>query len=96
VERIEAQRLLLLAIRRPDATTSVAMRIDDRDGDASRLVIRLRLRVRPTPAGLAYRLLMETGDFVMMRRMMHGIKRRAEMVNADRVSQLELADMPEA
>ena len=44
----------------------------------TRLVTRLRQRYRPTPAGLATMVLAEFGDFAMMRKMLLGIKSRAE------------------
>lgn len=44
----------------------------------TRLVTRLRQRYRPTPAGLLTVILAEFGDFAMMRKMLLGIKRRAE------------------
>jgi hypothetical protein len=44
----------------------------------TRLVTRLRQRYRPTPAGLLTVVLAEFGDFAMMRKMLLGIKSRAE------------------
>ena len=44
----------------------------------TRLVTRLRQRYRPTPAGLLTMILAEFGDFAMMRKMLLGIKSRAE------------------
>ena len=44
----------------------------------TRLVTRLRQRYRPTPAGLLTIILAEFGDFAMMRKMLLGIKNRAE------------------
>ncbi len=48
----------------------------------TRLVTRLRQRYRPTPAGLLTVLLAEFGDFAMMRKMLLGIKSRAEQAAA--------------
>ena len=39
---------------------------------------RLRQRYQPTPAGLLTMILAEFGDFAMMRKMLLGIKSRAE------------------
>ena len=39
---------------------------------------RLRQRYQPTPAGLLTMILAEFGDFAMMRKMLLGIKQRAE------------------
>ena len=44
----------------------------------TRLVTRLRQRYRPTPAGLLTVILAEFADFAMMRKMLLGIKSRAE------------------
>jgi hypothetical protein len=44
----------------------------------TRLVTRLRQRYRLTPAGLLTIILAEFGDFAMMRKMLLGIKARAE------------------
>jgi hypothetical protein len=44
----------------------------------TRLVTRLRQRYQPTPAGLLTIILAEFGDFAMMRKMLLGIKSRAE------------------
>ena len=44
----------------------------------TRLVTRLRQRYQPTPAGLMTIILAEFGDFAMMRKMLRGIKSRAE------------------
>jgi hypothetical protein len=46
--------------------------------DRTRLVTRLRQRYQPTPAGLLTIILAEFGDFAMMRKMLLGIKTRAE------------------
>ena len=44
----------------------------------TRLVTRLRQRYRPTPGGLLTAILAEFADFAMMRKMLLGIKSRAE------------------
>jgi hypothetical protein len=51
--------------------------------DRTRLVTRLRQRYRPTPAGLLTIILAEFGDFAMMRKMLLGIKARAEASPVD-------------
>ena len=45
----------------------------------TRLVTRLKIRYRATLSGLATIALIEVGDFPMMRKMLRGIKRRAEV-----------------
>ena len=52
----------------------------------TRLVTRLRQRYHPTPAGLLTIILAEFGDFAMMRKMLLGIKSRAETGPVDRNS----------
>ena len=52
----------------------------------TRLVTRLRQRYHPTPAGLLTIILAEFGDFAMMRKMLLGIKSRAETSPVDRNS----------
>jgi hypothetical protein len=50
--------------------------------DRTRLVTRLKQRYRPAPAALVSVILAEFGDFPMMRKMLLGIKRRAEGMSA--------------
>jgi hypothetical protein len=72
----DIQRPLRLVWSKPDSTWSWALR--PLPGGRTRLVTRLRQRYRLRPAGLVTVVLAEFGDFPMMRRMLHGIKRRAE------------------
>jgi hypothetical protein len=63
---------------KPDSTW--AWTLDRRPGDRTRLVVRLKQRYRwerPLSAALTM-VLMELGDFAMMRKMLLGIKARAE------------------
>lgn len=83
VERIDPYRCLVLAIRDPRAVTSFACALHPTGPRHTRMVFRLRVRSRWTPGGLAYLAAMDTGDFVMMRRMMRGIRRRAERPHRD-------------
>jgi hypothetical protein len=78
VERIDPGRWLVLAVRRPDVTTSVTFGLRPDGPDGCRLVCRLRVRVRATPGGLAYLAAMDPGDFVMIQATLRGIRRRAE------------------
>lgn len=67
---------------KPDSTWS--WRLTELPGGRTRLVTRVRARYdwsRPFDAVLGV-LLMELGDFAMMRRMLHGIKQRAESLNS--------------
>jgi hypothetical protein len=61
---------------KPDSTWSWTLRALP-DG-RTRLVTRLRQRYQPTPAAVVTVILAEFGDFPMMRKMLRGIKQRAE------------------
>ncbi len=78
VEQIEPQRHLVLSIHDSEAVTSFTCALRPAGADGTRMVFRTRLRTAPTPRGLGYLAAMDAGDFVMMRRMMYGIRRRAE------------------
>jgi hypothetical protein len=71
---------------KPDSTW--AWKLVPLEGGRTRLVARLKLRYAwetPTPAILSL-VLLEFGDFPMMRRVMRGIKARAERLNAQRLA----------
>lgn len=65
-----------LAWSKPDSTWSWLL--VPRPGDGTRLVTRLKTRYRPDRWLPITVLLMEVGDFPMMRRMLLGVKQRAE------------------
>jgi hypothetical protein len=77
VRAIDAERSLVLAIDAPKAAISTAMTLEPVEPAATRLVIRLRQRA-PTWRGWPFLAAMDAGDFVMMRRMLLGIRDRAE------------------
>jgi hypothetical protein len=72
----DAQPPVRLVWAKPDSTW--AWTLAPFPPDRTRLVTRLRQRYRPTPAGLLTVILAEFGDFAMMRKMLLGIKTRAE------------------
>lgn len=77
VERMAPERHLVMAIRRRTGTVTCAIVLDGvREG--TRLIIRLRVHVRPTVRGLAFLVAMDVGDWVMMRRQLLGIRERVE------------------
>lgn len=82
VEAIDPERSLVLSIRSVEAVTSAAILLEPTIDGRTRLVLRVRLRARRTPRGLGYRALMEVGHVVMTRRMLSGIKARAERLAA--------------
>jgi hypothetical protein len=67
---------VLLVWAKPDSTW--AWTLTPLGPGRTRLVTRLRQRYRPNPAGLLTIILAEFGDFAMMRKMLLGIKTRAE------------------
>jgi hypothetical protein len=71
-----SQRPTQLAWVKRDATWS--WQLTELPDGGTRLVTRLRVRYRMTPTGFFTALLMEFGDFPMMRSMLRGLKRRAE------------------
>jgi len=70
----------MLVWTKPDSTW--AWRLTDSDAGRTRLVTRLKARYEPGPFLPVTVLLMEVGDFPMMRRMLLGLAERAE--TADR------------
>jgi hypothetical protein len=77
VRAIDPGRGLVLAIDAPKAAISTSMTLEPVEPDATRLAIRLRQRA-PTWQGWPFLAAMDAGDFVMMRRMLLGIRDRAE------------------
>lgn len=77
VRAIDPGRSLVLGIDAPKAVISTALTLEPVDPEVTRLVIRLRQRA-PTWQGWPFLAAMDVGDFVMMRRMMLGIRARAE------------------
>ena len=70
-------RYLVLLIRESDADISIVLALTPLDEQCARLVIRLWASFRGLRGGL-FGLLFDPGDFVMMRKMLLGIKERAE------------------
>jgi hypothetical protein len=64
------------------ADSTWSWRLSALPGGRTRLVTRLRQRYRPNPSGLFTLLLLEVGDFPMMRRMLLGLGERAERSQA--------------
>jgi hypothetical protein len=77
VVAMDPPRWLVAVIDHPQATTSWAMALEP-TGTGCRLVFRLRLRAAPTAVGWLYRVGMDAGDFVMMRRQLLTIRARIE------------------
>lgn len=78
VEKIEPERLLVMTMRGEKTILSVTAMLNALEDGNTRLILRLRLSYRWGVRRSLYFQLFEPGDFVMMRKMMLGIKRRAE------------------
>ncbi len=81
VAKMEPSRLLLLTLREPQIQLSLAITLREIGVDRTRLIVRLRLNYRWGVRRSLYFRLFEPGDFVMMRKLMLGIKRRAEALH---------------
>ena len=82
VRAIDPERSLVMGIDVPGAVLlSVAITLEPVDGDRTRLVVRLRQRA-PSWRGWPFLAAMDVGDFVFMRRMLLGIRARAERAHA--------------
>ena len=58
--------------------TSWVWQLDTQPDGTTRLITRIRSRIRWTPMSIAFSGLMELGDFWMIRKMLHGLRERAE------------------
>jgi hypothetical protein len=58
--------------------TSWVWQLDTQPDGTTRLITRIRSRIRWTPMSIAFSALMELGDFWMIRKMLHGLRERAE------------------
>lgn len=83
VEAIDPERALVLVLRNADGVVSCTIMLVPLASAHTRLIIRLRLRVARSLRGLGFLLVMDAGDFVMMRKQLLGIKRRAEAPASD-------------
>ena len=77
VRAIHAPHCLVTAHERPGGAISVTYILEPLAGERTRLLVRLRLRVS-TWRGWPFLAAMDVGDFVFMRRMLLGIRERAE------------------
>jgi len=58
--------------------TSWVWQLDRQPDGTTRLITRIRSRIRWTPMSIAFSGLVELGDFWMIRKMLHGLQERAE------------------
>jgi hypothetical protein len=81
VDAIDAGRALVLRSDDPDGSVSAAFVLRAADQQRSRLVHRVRFRVRPTPRGVTFAAMMDVSDFIMSRRTLLGIRDRAQRLS---------------
>jgi uncharacterized protein YndB with AHSA1/START domain len=95
VESLEPGRSLVLAVRTDSATISATYLLDPLPGGRTRLVHRIRHRIRPrSPGQLFLVVAMDVGELLMDRRALLGIKARAERLARARPGAHEPVDHP--
>ena len=78
VKAIEPERILLIVINEPNAQVTWCFMLDKIAERQTRLILRIRNRLAMTPVLLLALPIMLPGEFLMVRRMLLGIKQRAE------------------
>lgn len=78
VKAIEPNRLLLIVIKEPGVEVTWCFILDEIDDKQTRLVLRVRNRIAMTPVLFLSLPIMIPGEFLMVRKMLLGIKQRAE------------------
>jgi len=78
VKAIEPNKSILIVIREPGVEVTWCFMLDEIDDKQSRLVLRVRSRLAMTPLLLLSLPIMYPGQYLMIRKMLLGIKQRAE------------------
>ena len=78
VKAIEPNRSLLIVIKEPGVEVTWCFMLDEIDDKQTRLVLRVRSRLTMTPMLLLSLPIMYPGQYLMIRKMLLGIKKRAE------------------
>jgi hypothetical protein len=78
VKAIEPERILLILINEPGAHVTWCFMLEEIARGQTRLILRIRNRLAMTPVLLLSLPIMLPGEFLMVRRMLLGIKQRAE------------------
>ena len=78
VKAIEPNRLLLIVIREQGVEVTWCFMLDETDDKQTRLVLRVRTRLAMTPMLFLSLPIMYPGQYLMIRKMLLGIKQRAE------------------
>jgi hypothetical protein len=84
VAAVEPNRSLVLDIRPEGMAISWSFQLRELDEDQTRLVLRIRIRARPLMQIAAFLPVLDFGSFIMTRKMLLGIKERAEAYAATR------------
>jgi len=78
VKAIEPNKSILIVIREPGVEVTWCFMLDEIDGKQTRLILRVRTRLTMTLMLLLSLPIMYFGQFLMIRKMLLGIKQRAE------------------
>lgn len=78
VKAIEPERFLLILINEPSAQVTWCFMLDEINEEHTRLILRVRTRLTMTPMLLLSLPIMYPGQYLMIRKMLLGIKQRAE------------------
>jgi hypothetical protein len=78
VKAIEPNKSLLIVIREPGVEVTWCFMLDEIDDKQTRLVLRVRSRLATTPLLLLSLPIMYPGQYLMIRKMLLGIKQRVE------------------
>jgi len=84
VVSLEPNRSLVMEVHHTRFHVTFSTLLDPVNEEETRLVMRVRVAVRFNPLTALYYALLEPGDFVMMRKMMLGIKQRSEAMADER------------
>lgn len=83
VAAVEPNRSLVLDIRPPDIHISWSFVLDPEGEEQTRLILRIRIHLRPLVHLVSAFPISDFGQFLMTRRMLLGIKERAEALAAE-------------
>jgi len=78
VKAIEHNRILLIVINEPNAQVTWCFMLDEMADGQTRLILRVRNRLAMSPLLLLSLPIMLPGEFLMVRKMLLGIKQRVE------------------
>ena len=86
VKSIEPYRSLVLDIKGPGVHVTWSILLDEVEERHTRLILRIRGRLEMTPVLVATTPITDAGEFIMVRGMLLGIKRRAEATARERAA----------